>query len=235
MNRFFAMTRAGVAVVMVAAVLGQLQVSLRFWADRGDRDIPADLVNFFSYFTIQTSLFHAVVLGAGAWFLLRGPGTEPGWFSALRAAATTYTVTTGVVYNALLRSIPQPPGLEQPWSNEVLHLIAPAYVLLDWLLAPGRSPVRWRAVGWIVAYPVLWAGYTLVRAPFVLDEATGAPYWYPYPFLDPHASAGGYTSVAIWVGVLAVAITAVASVLVGLSRSRRTAAAARPLPECAHD
>jgi hypothetical protein len=228
MRRLFAVTRAAAAVVMVAAVLGQLQVSLRFWTDRGDRRIPVDVANFFSYFTIQSTLLHAVVLAAGAWLLLRGPRAEPGGFSALRAAATTYTVTTGLVYNVLLRGIPLPAGLEQQWSNEVLHLLAPVYVLLDWLLAPGRQPVRWRVVGWTAVYPVLWAVYTLVRAPRVLDEATGAPYWYPYPFLDPYASAGGYLTVALWVAVLAVVVTAVAGAVVAISRRGRSPV--RPLP-----
>ncbi|KLU09435.1 Pr6Pr family membrane protein [Kocuria sp. SM24M-10] len=228
MRRLFAVTRAAAAVAMVAAVLGQLRVSLQFWVDRGDRHIAVDVANFFSYFTIQSSLLLAVVLAVGAGLLLRGPGAEPGAFSALRAAATTYTVVTGLVYNVLLRGIPLPAGLEQQWSNEVLHLIAPVYVLLDWLLAPGRRPVRWRVVGWTAVYPVLWVVYTLVRAPRVLDEATGAPYWYPYPFLDPHATAGGYSAVAVWVAVLAGLVTVVAGGVVAISRRGR--APARPLP-----
>ncbi|MEX5296290.1 Pr6Pr family membrane protein [Kocuria sp. CPCC 205268] len=218
MRRFFAVARVLAALALVAAVTGQLQVSLRFWTARGDRAVAVDVANFFSYFTIQSSLFHAVVFALGAWFLLARRGADPGWLAALRAAAATYTVTTGVVYNALLRGLPLDPGLEQPWSNEILHAVVPVYALLDWLLAPGRRPVRWWTVGAVVAYPVLWAVYTLVRAPFVLDEGTGNPWWYPYPFLDPHESAGGYGSVAVWIAVLAAAITATASVLVGISR-----------------
>ncbi|MFF0990958.1 Pr6Pr family membrane protein [Kocuria nitroreducens] len=220
MRRFFAAARVLMGLALVVAVAGRLQAYLRFWVDRGDRAIAVDVANFFSYFTIQTSLFHAVVFAIGARFLFARRGADPQWLGALRAAATTYTVTTGVVYNALLRGLPQELGLEQPWANEVLHTIVPVYALLDWLLAPGRGRVRWRTVGGIVVYPVLWAAYTLVRAPFVLDEGTGNPWWYPYPFLDPNESAGGYGSVAVWVGVLAVAITATASVLVGISRRR---------------
>lgn len=231
MRRFFAVVRAATALAVVAAVLGQLLVSLQFWTDRGDRDIPGNVVNFFSYFTIQTSLLHAVVLVAGAVLLVRRRGADPRWYTALRAAVTTYAVTTGAVYNAVLRSIPMPPGLEQPWSNEVLHLIAPAYAVLDWVLAPGRTPVRWRAVAGITLYPVLWAAYTLVRAPFVLDESTGAPYWYPYPFLDPHAATGGYMSVAAWIVGLAATITVAACAVVAVSRTGRTATAGRSLPE----
>lgn len=218
MRRFFAAARVLMGLALVAAVIGRLQAYLRFWVERGDQAIAVDVANFFSYFTIQTSLFHAVVFGVGAWFLLARRGTEPDWFGVLRTAATTYTVTTGAVYNVLLRGLPQELGLEQPWANEILHTIVPVYALLDWLLAPGRSRVRWRTVGGIVVYPVLWAVYTLVRAPFVLDEGTGNPWWYPYPFLDPNGSAGGYGSVAVWIGVLAVAITATATVLVGISR-----------------
>ena len=225
MRRCFAAARVLMGLALVVAVAGRLQAYLRFWIERGDRAIAVDVANFFSYFTIQTSLFHAVVFGFGAWSLLSRRGADPPWFGALRAAATTYTVTTGVVYNALLRALPQEAALEQPWANEVLHTIVPVYALLDWLLAPGRSRIRWRTVGGIVVYPVLWAGYTLVRAPFVLDEGTGNPWWYPYPFLDPHEAAGGYGSVAVWIAVLAVAITATASVLVGFSRLRTRAPA----------
>lgn len=225
MRRCFAAARVLMGLALVVAVAGRLQAYLRFWIERGDRAIAVDVANFFSYFTIQTSLFHAVVFGFGAWSLLARRGADPPWFGALRAAATTYTVTTGVVYNALLRALPQEAALEQPWANEVLHTIVPVYALLDWLLAPGRSRIRWRTVAGIVVYPVLWAVYTLVRAPFVLDEGTGNPWWYPYPFLDPHGSAGGYGSVAVWIAVLAVAITATASVLVGFSRLRTRAPA----------
>ena len=45
--------------------------------------------------------------------------------------------------------------------------------------SPGRRSVAWRAVGWIMAYPVVWAGVTLLRAPTILDEGTGNPWWYP--------------------------------------------------------
>lgn len=227
MRRFFAAARVLMALGLLVAVVGRLQVYLRFWIERGDQAIAVDVANFFSYFTIQTSLFHAVVFVLGAWVLVRRRGADPVWLGGLRAAATTYTITTGVVYNALLRRIPLDAGLEQPWANEVLHTIVPVYALLDWLLAPGRRPVPWRAVGWIVVYPVLWAGYTLVRAPMVLDEGTGNAWWYPYPFLNPHTSAGGYGTVAVWVAVLAVAISAMAAGTVGISRSGRIGEAAR--------
>ncbi|MCJ8503457.1 Pr6Pr family membrane protein [Kocuria flava] len=221
MRELFAVARALTALALVVAVAGRLLVHLRFWIDRGDQQLAVDVVNFFSYFTIQSSLFHAVVLVLGVRVLRGRRGAEPPWLGALRAAATTYTVTTGVVYNALLRQVPLEPGLEQPWANEVLHTVVPVYALVDWVFAPGRRPVPWRTVGWIVAYPVVWAAATLLRAPTILDEGTGNPWWYPYPFLDPHASAGGYGAVALWVAVLAVAVTALACAVVGLSRAGR--------------
>ena len=40
-------------------------------------------------------------------------------------------VVTGVVYNLLLRGIVLDQGTTVPWSNEVMHLVGPAFMLLD--------------------------------------------------------------------------------------------------------
>ena len=46
------------------------------------------------------------------------------------------TVVTGVVYNLLLRGVELPQGTTVEWSNEVLHVVACAYIVLDWFIAP---------------------------------------------------------------------------------------------------
>ena len=99
------------------------------------------VLNFFSFFTIDSNVLGIVVLGIGAVLLLVRRGDDPGWFTALRAAAVTYLVTTGVVYNLLLRNIPLPQGTTVGWSNEVLHVVAPA-VPADRLAVRARAAPR---------------------------------------------------------------------------------------------
>ncbi|GAB3618562.1 hypothetical protein GCM10027416_31190 [Okibacterium endophyticum] len=217
-QRVYALARGVAGLGIVAAVVGQLMVSISHWQSRGDERIDIDVVNFFSFFTIQSNVIAAVMLAFGAVVLIRH--SEPVWFPVFRASVTTYMVTTGIVYNLLLRGIELPQGSTLAWSNEVLHLVAPLYVLLDWLFAPGRRPVQWRSLGWIVVYPIVWVGYTLVRGPLTLDQLSGEAYWYPYPFLNPNLPGGGYTSVAFYVAAIAATIVVVAAVLIWTSRRR---------------
>jgi hypothetical protein len=59
-----------------------------------------------------------------------------------------------------------------------------------------------------------------VRGPLVTNPNTGAPYWYPYPFLDPHAQASGYAGVALWVAIISAAFIVVGVLVVWVGRLR---------------
>jgi hypothetical protein len=223
MRPLAAVARLAGAVVILSAAFVQFATSYGFWRDQGVSDIGTKVVNFFSFFTIQSNLVGAVTLAIGAVILLRGgrAGVDPQWFAVLRACATTYLVTTGIVYNLLLRGIELPQGTTVAWTNEVLHVAAPILLLLDWLFAPGRRRLSFATVGIIVIYPIVWAVYTMIRGPFVSDELTGATSWYPYPFLNPDTSANGYLSVAFYVLLIAVVIAAAGFGVVAISRARR--------------
>ncbi|PZQ89557.1 MAG: hypothetical protein DI534_07040 [Leifsonia xyli] len=216
---FIAFRSAG-AILTIIAVIVQLQTSLGTWREQGIQDVGTKLVNFFSFFTIQSNVATAVTLALGVVLLVRSGSTEPRWFGILRACVTTYIVTTGIVYNLLLRGIELPQGTTVPWTNEVLHVIVPILMLLDWLFAPGRRRLGWGVVGIIVIYPIVWAVYTMVRGPLVQDELTGAN-WYPYPFLNPDTSPNGYLSVIFYVILIAAIIGAVGTGVVAISRIRR--------------
>lgn len=213
---------AGAALILLAVVV-QLETSLGYWNAHEVHDIATKIVNFFSFFTIQSNLAGAVALAIGAVVLLRGGGSsaDPRWFAVLRACATTYLVTTGVVYNLLLRGIELPQGTTVPWTNEVLHVVVPILLLLDWVVAPGRRRLGFSTVGIIVIYPIVWAAYTMIRGPFVADELTGAASWYPYPFLNPDTSENGYLSVTFYVLLIAVVIAAAGTGVIAISRARR--------------
>ncbi|GAB3583417.1 Pr6Pr family membrane protein [Leifsonia lichenia] len=222
----FGIVRAAMAALTLVAMIVQFMTSVNFIADKGGN--PGGYgVNFFSFFTIDSNVGYVVVLAIGAYFLFSRSGDDPQWFTALRAVITTYMVTTGIVYNLLLRNVPLPQGLTVEWSNEVLHVVGPAYLLVDWLFAPGRAPLRRRVLWWVVAFPIVWAVYTLIRAPFGSDPITGKQPWYPYPFLNPQTSPNGYLSVAFYVLLIAAVILCVGYGVVWVSRRWR---GGRPLP-----
>jgi len=220
MRPLFIAYRSAGAILTVVAIAVQLQTSLGTWRDQGILDVGTKLVNFFSFFTIQSNVVTAVALAIGAVLLARGGATEPRWFGVLRACATTYIVTTGIVYNLLLRGIELPQGSTVPWTNEVLHVVVPIVMLVDWLFAPGRRRLGFGVVGIIVVYPIVWAAYTMIRGLLVQDELTGAN-WYPYPFLNPDTSENGYLTVALYVLLIAAIIGAAGTGVVAISRIRR--------------
>ena len=212
--------RLAMAALMVAAVVAQLARSLAKAADLG-RDVGTTVANYFSFFTILSNSLTAIVLiWAALWFFARGrhADAEPPALALSLACVTTYMIITGVVYNLLLRSIPLDQGSTViPWSNEVLHLIGPLFLLADLFVGPMRRALPWRAVWAIIALPLLWVVYTMLRGPLVTNPVSGDPYWYPYPFLNPNG-AGGWSSVLFWIVVIAIAFLVVASLIVWWGR-----------------
>ena len=214
------------AAAITAAVVGQLLTSYTFWTQQaGLTDVSTQLVNFFSFFTIDSNLLSVVAFLAGAVCLIRGESPEPRWLSIGRASVTAYMATTFIVYNLLLRGIELPQGATLAWSNEILHVVAPLLVIADWLFAPGRNRLEWKHIWIVVAFPLVWGVYTLIRGPFVYDAVAGADYWYPYPFLNPNIAPEGYFTVAFYLVLIAGVIGGVGALAIRVSRSGTPAAA----------
>ncbi|MFC5503032.1 Pr6Pr family membrane protein [Lysinimonas soli] len=217
MRALFGILRIAGVVAGVAAMVGQLITTYNKWASLGIRNLSGVFVNFFSFFTIDSNVGAVVVFAIGAVLLLRRVD-DPRWFAILRASVTAYMVVTFVVYNLLLRGIELPQGTTLPWSNEVLHVVAPLLIIVDWFFAPGRRRLEWRELRIIVAFPILWVVYTLIRGPLAYNEVGKKPTWYPYPFLDPSLSPEGYFSVAFYVILIAGVILAVGAGVIWVSR-----------------
>ena len=130
------MLRILAAGAVIAAIVGQFVVSWSMVPDRA-----AFIVNFFSFFTILSNALTALVLLVGAWIAFTR-SDDPAWFNLVRACAVTYMATTFVVYNLLLREISLDQATTVPWSNEILHVWAPLYLVADWVLAPGGTASR---------------------------------------------------------------------------------------------
>ncbi len=236
-SRVWAAVRILTAVLGIAAVIAQLVRSVsnaEAATTEYGHQIGTVVANFLSFFTIQSNVAAAATLLIGAilfWTSRTRTDVEPRWFAVLLACVTTYMVITGVVYNLLLRGVPLPQGATVPWSNEVLHVVVPIILLLDLFLAPRRRALAWSTVGIIVIFPIAWVIYTLVRGPSVISPATGDPYWYPYPFLNPNNPAlqpPGYAGVAVYVAGIAVAIIVVGVLVVWVGRWRGSSRAADP-------
>jgi len=159
--------------------------------------------NFFSYFTIESNIFAAVMLLVSAYATARAKRSQG--LSSARGAATLYMVITGLVFAILLSGIKGAHFTAVPRDNVILHYVMPVVLLLDWLIDVARPRVRFRrALRWII-YPLLFVVYTLIRGPIVK--------WYPYPFLNP--TPHGYEAVAITCVIITVIAVAI---IYGLTR-----------------
>lgn len=211
--------RLAMATLIAAAVVAQF-VSTVAGAAAADRDVPTTIANFFSFFTILSNTASVAVLAwAGIRFLARRRRLEPDPLPLAAALAwvSTYMVITGVVYNLLLRGLPLQPETVG-WSNEVMHVWGPLFLLLDLFLGPCRRHLPWKAALGAAIFPIAWIVYTLLRANLVTNPTTGQPYWYPYPFLNPYDSSWG--SVIGYIIGIAVTIVVVAVGAVAIGRRR---------------
>jgi hypothetical protein len=166
---------------------------------------------YFSYFTIETSLMNIVVLIVGGMLALRLARDTP-LFTTVRMATLSYAIVTGLVYNLLLRGIPREGFQGLSWPNEIVHVWVPIVLVLDWLLTPGRPALPWRSLWVVPIYPVAWAVYTFIRA------ALSGGVIYPYPFLDP--ATGGWGSVIAYVIGLTAFLVGLGALAVLWSRMR---------------
>lgn len=232
MKLMWPFARTAAALLALSAIVAQLARTLEnalssttLWGSH----LPTVISNFFSFFTIESNLFAAIVLliaAAWAWtqggkaYSATGDGGEPVWLAVSLVCVSTYMLVTGIVYNSLLRGYELPQGATVPWSNEVLHVVFPLFLLADVLFAPKPRRLSWGTVLIAAIFPIVWAGYTIIRAYFIVAPASGNPWWYPYPFLDPHLVPGGYWGVAGYIVGIAVAIIGVASFVVWIGRRR---------------
>ena len=193
--------RLVVALAIVAGVTGQFVHNL---------GTPGfNPANFFSYFTIQSNLFGALVL---AYVATRPASDVSARLDLTRGAAVLALSLTGVVFSVLLAGTDV--GDMLPWANFIVHYLAPVAIVADWLIDPPHTRLSPRQSAWWLAFPLLYVAYTLVRG--------AAVHWYPYPFLN--VDVLGYGGVAIYAAVISVGLVAAAFAFVALGnvlRARR--------------
>ena len=212
--------RAAVAALILAAIAGQLTTSLHFWGEQGYGDVPRNVANYLSFFTVESNILAMLALGILVAAHLGGPRVGRR-FDVLLLCATSYMVVTAVVYNTSMRGVELPQGATLGWSNEVLHLIAPLWMLLDWFASTRERAVHWRDLGTVILFPLVWLGYTFLRAPKTSVEAGETPYW--YPMLDPASYDSGVLGVVGSCLCVAAALLITAAVHVAFVRWQQRA------------
>ena len=208
--------RFAAAALILIAIVAQAERTIGGAIEAG-REVTTTVANFFSFFTILSNALSVAVLAAAAAWLIaarRSTSREPRALAIAIASVSTYMIVTGIVYNALLRGVQLPQGATVWWSNEILHVVGPLFLLADVLLRVRHRALSWGAIGVVLAFPLAWSAYTMIRGPLVTSPVTGDPWWYPYPFLDPHLTPGGYLGVAGYIIGIAVAISGVACFVV---------------------
>jgi hypothetical protein len=203
----FGVARVVVAVVGIVALVGDFQYILGF--------STFSTANYFTYFTNQSNAAGVVVLAIGAWLSFRRP-TDPGWLMTARMLTATFTIISGIVFGLIVSQAGDYNyRIVVPWSSQLLHFWIPSYVILDWIFAPGRSPIPWRRLWLVLIYPLAWGGFTMIRGAVVG--------WYPYFFLDPGQVSGPLEFAAYSAAILLV-ITGLAAALIAVTRRKRQTA-----------
>lgn len=165
--------------------------------------------HYFAFFTIQTAMINLVVLIAGG-IMAHSLERDTQLYTAIRASVFSYAIVTAVVYNLLLRDVPNADGYIGPvWPNEALHVWIPVYIAVDWMLTPGRVRIAWSALWLAISFPLIWVGITMLRG-----ELTG---WHPYPFLEPNG-VNGITGVVTYVIGISVFIIMMAIIAIIINR-----------------
>lgn len=185
------------------ALISQLYLIIQ----NGTGTVAEIIIRYFSFFTILTNLI--VVLCSSILFFKSTAGNREGFFykPSTLTAITVYSTIVGVVYNAILRFLWQPKGL-QYITDELLHTVIPIMFILMWLLFVPKKGMKFTdAFTWLI-YPFVYLIYIAIRG-----QVTGE---YPYPFIN--ADQLGYGKALINAGGLSLAFLGLSLFLIALGK-----------------
>ncbi len=170
-------------------------------------DIPEAIIRFFSYFTVLTNILVALCFT----FVWIKPAIKNGfWLSPIiKTALLVYILVVGIIYNAILRFLWAPTGL-QKIVDELLHLVIPMLFVIYWIYFVPKESLQWKnAFNWLL-YPFIYLLYILARG------AASATNFYPYPFVDVYNH--GYQKVMISCVLMLLLFLMLSLIFIGLGR-----------------
>jgi len=184
----------------LAAIAYQLHDSIKY---------GRSIVNFFSFFTIESNILAVIVLVAlGVIALIKRNDDK---LALIRGAVTLYMTMTGIIYVLLLSGNEVALQTTVPWVNIILHYVLPLVLLVDWLVFPPRVYVSFQKAMWWLVFPVVYLIYSLVRGSY--------KDWYPYPFINPVIN--GWPTVVVMSILIAFGVVILAGLLTLRTRANK--------------
>ncbi len=169
---FFGLTSAVVTVGLVV----QLILSINKEGGRFDT-VPEKVLNFFSFFTVQSNISVAITTGLLAVSLHRSSTV----FRVFRLVAMVCIAVTGVVFHLALADLQELTGWDL-FCDTILHTISPIITVLGWAVFGPRGRLNNRIVTLAVIPPVCWLGYAFIYG--ALQTDVNGVHYYAYPFMD---------------------------------------------------
>ena len=167
------------------------------------------IIRYFTFFTILTNILIAVASTA----ILFAPRSGWGKFFSKVTTLTAITVNiviVGATYNAILRYIWNPQGLQRV-VDELLHLIIPILFVLFWLIFVPKGRLKWGNIWLWTLYPLAYLAVILIRG-----ALSG---YYPYPFVD--VTKLGYPQALLNCLGIAVAFIILSIIFIGIDKLMR--------------
>ncbi|WP_207281083.1 Pr6Pr family membrane protein [Pseudomonas sp. FW300-N2F2] len=188
---------AGLSIQLYLILLGRWELGA---------SLLGGLVSFFSFFTVLTNLWVAVVL---TWELTPRPAPARRWFlqPSVRSGVAASIALVSLAYNLLLRHLWQPEGW-QFVADELLHDVVPLLYIAYWWRWVPKGSLRLGHIGLWMIYPLVYFAYVLLRGDLLAA--------YPYPFID--VASLGYPQVFINAGGILAGFVGIALTVLGLDR-----------------
>lgn len=195
---------AAIASLAWFALLVQVYFDISEALSNND-SVANGLIQYFSFFTIQTNMVIALLLTIS---FARPHAEQFLTRPSVKSALANYIIIVGVVYALMLRHLWDPQGM-QFVADRVLHDAIPFLYPLYWLVFLPKGTLRWMdPIRWLI-YPVVYFVYSLLRGAFF-----GV---YPYPFID--VARLGYSRVAVNAMVLLAAFFCLGVVFAAIDRA----------------
>ncbi|MFM7717939.1 MAG: Pr6Pr family membrane protein [Actinomycetota bacterium] len=164
------------------------------------------VVDFFSWFTIWSSILLAIVFTQ----LARGRFAPTMRNRVLLTDALLMVSVTCIIFQVLLRGLVPLQGL-QVVTDAIEHAWGPVVAVIAWIVFGPRGWITWRTVLLALVLPLAWLGWTFLRS------AAFIGLW-PYTFLD--VTEYGLASVLTTVGEIILFALFLGFVFLWIDRAR---------------